>query len=241
MHNLNDAIEARLIKSCNLISHLVRDELRYSNRRTDDRELVDQRRILWARTAVIYGCTEPSDAHRHIGVNKAGSPIPSAEATRKLARAHGCELALLKTEPDSATVRGKAANDTEWSVVTFTRKDAERAGCFDRFIVLYGNQGYERDRWVECGFDLRTDALAWTDTQMTPMPEWAWLGSPERRGGYVKAEANEPYWRQTTAMLIARASTAIVRIIDPVQTSASTDDTFLAGDVDAADTLVLAR
>lgn len=164
-------------------------------------------RLMWALTAHSLGL-DIGTAVKHVAVI-AGAPVVSAEMARRVAIEQGCEIEIVEANDQGATVRGRRGRTGNWSTVSFTRRDAERAGFFD--IVWELGWGNSAQTWPERWFDIIDERMVRADE--STRPKWASPGNKD-----AKRKFREAYFRWPTAMFLARASTLLTRTIAPVAT-----------------------
>jgi len=199
----------RLVAACNSNAALIPQALRITPQTAPDKaEQIRADRVLWALTADALGL-DIIEAVKHVAVI-AGAPVISAEMHRSSAIRRGCQIELVSADSEHATVRGRRATGGDWTTVTFTALDAKRAGYLD---IAYTKWRKDTDggplRWCEVEFDLVTEQMVRRDIEKAP----DWVKKPG-----VKKVWKETYWRQRMPMLIARASSMVTKVVDPVPT-----------------------
>lgn len=165
-------------------------------------------RLMWALTAHSLGL-DIGTAVKHVAVIS-GAPVVSAEMARRVAMEQGCEIEIVDANDQGATVRGRRRGGS-WSTVSFTRRDAERAGFYD--ITWELGWGNSTQTWQERWFDIIDERMVRADE--ATRPKWASSGNKD-----AKRKFREAYFRWPTAMFLARASTLLTRTIAPVATIA---------------------
>lgn len=213
----------RLVAACNSNAALIPQALRITPQTAPDKaEQIRADRVLWALTADALGL-DIIEAVKHVAVI-AGAPVISAEMHRNSAIRRGCQIELVSADSEHATVRGRRSTfDGEWTSVTFTALDAKRAGYLD-----IAHTKWRKDteggplRWCEVEFDLVTEEMVRRDIATAP----DWVKKPG-----VKKVWKETYWRQRMPMLIARASSMVTKVVDPVPTLGGVPVTVADADV----------
>lgn len=198
-----------LYRQASLPASIIPKALQISTKDTPEKRAQKEAdRLMWALTAHSLGL-DIGTAVKHVAVIS-GAPVVSAEMARRVAMEQGCEIEIVDANDQGATVRGRRRGGS-WSTVSFTRRDAERAGFYD--ITWELGWGNSAQTWQERWFDIIDERMVRADE--STRPKWASAGNKD-----AKRKFREAYFRWPTAMFLARASTMLTRTIAPVATIA---------------------
>jgi hypothetical protein len=214
----------RLVAACSSNAALIPLALRTPKNATPDKiAQVQADRVLWALTADALGL-DIIEAVKHVAVI-AGAPVISAEMHRKSAIRRGCEIELVSADSEHATVRGRREGGSDWTTFTFTILDAKRAGYLDVAWTKWRKDDEGGPlRWCEAEFDLITEEMVFRPLADAP----AWVKA-------AKKEWKQNYYRARPQMLIARASSMVTKLIDPVPTLGGVPVPVMVADGDVDD------